>query len=160
MPSASPKKEVLEMISRYVEPMCLLPALIKAVFPVFLPLHFLPGWNLMVGSRVGEVRWGLVLWTFLVASFWTVVHLASWRRLGFYTSHRLDLLSTALIGDSDYPRIEPCLTRWSAGGTSRGLGERRQRGQVTMLWFGLLNSKFFVWDSTARRLPSPCCLQI
>ena len=147
--------------------MRLLPALSMAAFPVFLPLHFLPGWNLMVGSRVGEVRWGLVLWIFLVASFWTVVHLASWlrlghltSRLGFYTSLRLDPLSTAIIGDFDCPSTEPCLGRWSARGTLQGLGERRPRGQATMLWFGLLNFKFFAWDSSYRRLPSACYLQI
>ena len=51
----------MPVIATCNEPMRLLPAVIKAVFPVFLPLHFLPGWNLMVGSRVGEVRWGFVL---------------------------------------------------------------------------------------------------
>jgi len=30
-------------------------------FPVLLPLHFLPGWTLVIGSQVGELRWGLGL---------------------------------------------------------------------------------------------------
>ena len=43
------------------EPLRSLPAPIKAVFPVFVPFHFLPGYTLVIGSQVGEFGWGLGL---------------------------------------------------------------------------------------------------
>ena len=48
-------------IGLHIEPLRLLPAPIKAVIPIFLPLHFLPGWTLVIGSQVGEFRCGLGL---------------------------------------------------------------------------------------------------
>jgi hypothetical protein len=66
--------------------------LLMAVFPVSLPLHFLPGWYLVIGSRVGEFGWGLGLvkflgyvllngtftWLLHFPSSWPLIHYISW----------------------------------------------------------------------------------
>ena len=70
----------------------------------------------------------------------------------------LDLSSATSTGDFDYLGSNPALGRWSAPGTSRRLGERRQcesGNNVTIWTFCFLNSLWlrFHLPALACRLP-------